>query len=98
MYFISIDDSIYVEENAAITPMLMRTYCRISPPIYKLSSALSSRRQLAQHADTQYHDKQADGHNNEQREGEPAHDHGAGPHATLDNAVSKVLRDDGGGN
>ena len=39
----------------------------------------------------QYHDEQADGDNDEQRKGEPAHDHGAGADAGPDRAVAKVL-------
>ena len=57
--------------------------------------------QLAQHPYAQYHDQQADGDDDEQREGEPAEHHGAGADAGLDAAVAKVLGDgagrDGGG-
>ena len=53
-------------------------------------------RKLAQHADAEDHDEQADGDDDEQGEAEPAHDHGAGAHAALDAAVAKVLRDDAG--
>lgn len=57
----------------------------------------SSPGHLAQHAYTQYHDEQADGHDDQQREREPAHDHGAGPDARLDGAVAEVLGDGGRG-
>lgn len=57
--------------------------------------------QLAQHPYAQNHDEQADGDDDEQREGEPAEHHGARADAGLDAAVAKVLGDgargDGGG-
>lgn len=52
---------------------------------------------LAQHPYAQDHDQQADSHNNEQREREPAQHHGARADSGLDAAVCKVLCDGRGG-
>lgn len=52
---------------------------------------------LTQHPYTEYHDEQADGDDDEQREGEPAQHHGAAPDPGADAAVAKVLGDGAGG-
>lgn len=67
---------------------------RASASLYRKPSSVS---QLAQHPYAQNHDQQADGDDDEQREGEPAEDHGARAHAGLDTAISKVLGDGAGG-
>lgn len=53
--------------------------------------------QLCEHPDTQYHDEQTNGDDDEQGETEPAHDDGACADARLDAAVAEVLRYDGRG-
>lgn len=67
-------------------------------PLYREPGLIG---QLAQHPYAQNHDEQADGDDDEQREGEPAEHHGARADAGLDAAVAKVLGDgargDGGG-
>jgi len=47
---------------------------------------------------TQYHNQQANRHDDEQREAEPAQDHSTGTNPTLDTTVAQVLGDCGGGN
>lgn len=62
-----------------------------------VSSLMRSRGHLAQNAYTQYHYEQANRHDDEQGETEPAHDHGTGTDTGLDGTVSEILRDDGCG-
>lgn len=49
-------------------------------------------RQPVQQTDIQYHDEQADGHDDEQGEPEPAQYHGRRPDPGLDAPVAEILR------
>ena len=69
-----------------------------SLPLSKISSFRSLIiHQIVQQLDTEYHDQQADGDDDEQREAEPAEHHGGGADAALDRAVAQVLGDGAGG-
>lgn len=54
-------------------------------------------RHLGQELHANNHNKQTYRDNDEEGEGEPAHDHGAGSNTTLDNAVSEILGYNRGG-